>query len=60
MEIKLDIDPECEECPGFEPETKVNRFWTDTKKHQEIEITCRMIEQCRWLKKITKERGQQS
>ena len=60
MEIKLDIDPECEECPAFEPETKVNRFWADTKKNQEIEITCRMIEPCRWLKKINKERGQQN
>lgn len=51
QKFSFNLDPECSKCAGFEPEARQTRFYADMNKVHSTEITCRMIEQCRWLKK---------
>lgn len=50
-DFTFNLDPECSKCAGFEPEARQTLFYADMNKVHSTEITCRMIEQCRWLKK---------
>lgn len=59
--VGLNLDSECKGCPAFIPKMNVEHFYTNTDTHYSIDITCKMIEQCRWLKKQNIiNRGQQS